>query len=99
MSQGSDLTTWQLDTFEHRHENKSCSACSKDQTLQPDNMTTWQHDTFEHRHENKRYSSCLKDQTWQLYWFPAHVWLSDDDNLKEAKDTEDVEIGKIFIRQ
>ena len=50
----------------------------------------------------------LKDQTWQLdiltttwqlYWFPARVWLSDDDNLKEAKDTDDVEIGKIFIRQ
>ena len=35
MSHGSNLTTWQrdnltswqTDTFEHRHENKSCSAC------------------------------------------------------------------------
>ena len=32
-----NLTTWQLDTFEHRHENKSCSACLKDQTRQLDN--------------------------------------------------------------
>ena len=29
-------------TFEPRHENKSCSACHKDQTWQPDNVTTWQ---------------------------------------------------------
>ena len=55
--------------------------------------------TIEHGHESKSCSACLKDQTWQLYWFPARVWLSDDDNLKEAKDTEDVEIGKIFIRK
>ena len=45
-------------TFKPRHENKSCSACPKDQT--------WQLDTFEHRHENKSCSACLKDQTWQL---------------------------------
>ena len=29
--QPDNLTTWQLDTFEHLHENKSCSACTKDQ--------------------------------------------------------------------
>ena len=53
-------------TFEHRHENKTCSACPNDQIWQLDNLTTWQLDTFEHRHENKSCSACLKDQTWQL---------------------------------
>ena len=40
------LTTWQPDTFEHRHENKSYSACLKDQTWQLDNWTTRQLENF-----------------------------------------------------
>ena len=109
MSQGSNLTTlqpdnlttwqpdnltiWQPDTFEYRHENKTCSACPKDQT--------WQLDTFEHRHENKSCSACLERvnervkewkservrewkservKEWKserVIWFPAFVWRSD----------------------
>ena len=58
-------------TFEHRHENKSCSACPMDQhkhltfdTWQMTLLDTWHftYATFEHRHENKSCSLCPKDQ-------------------------------------
>ena len=37
-----NLTTWQFDTFEHRNENKSCSACLKDQTWQLENFKNFE---------------------------------------------------------
>ena len=71
-------------TFEHRHENKTCSACPKDQHkhLTYDilhmsyvirHMTSWQTITFEHRHENKSCSACPKDQHKQLTFDTWHL--------------------------
>ena len=68
----------QILTFEHRHENKSCSACPEDQ-LKPFQFLAGNQlmigtftgeggqvkkliVTFELRHENKSCSACPKDQ-------------------------------------
>ena len=44
-------------TFEHRHENKSCSACRE---LELVNESVRVRVTFEHKHENKSCSACLE---------------------------------------
>ena len=46
-------------SFEHRHEDKSCSAC-RDRV----NERVWECEnvTFQHSHENKSCSACPKDQ-------------------------------------
>ena len=65
-------------TFEHKHENKSCSACGE---WVNERVKEWECEservTFEHRHENK---SCSVWREWEcerVIWFPAFVWHSD----------------------
>ena len=60
-------------TFEHRDENKSCSACRQwvnERLKECESEREWvcEKVTFEHRHENKSCSACQKS---------AFVWHSD----------------------
>ena len=56
-------------SFEHRHENKTCSACREwlnERLKKCESARVWECEservTFEPRHENKSCSACPEDQ-------------------------------------
>ena len=62
-------------TFEHRHENKSCSACLErvdERVRECESVRLRKREceiervTFEHRHENKSCSACQECQVLQV---------------------------------
>ena len=71
-------------TFQHRHENKSCSAC-QEWVKEWDERVRWECEsvrvTFEHRDENKSCSACqewfnerLKECESEKEWDSEREW-------------------------